>query len=282
MSGLQIEMLEKIKEVFEKYIDTDPNKDKVVFYIPNESPPDPNSKNREPIVRVFHKSFYDQDGCFPYIFFQAIKSQNHLYISNRLVGVIDDRIKQRIVSEMYVEPCFVFNPNAWMGHNIGLLKESLEKTSQTSLLMHLIDTYETLIERKPDATFESEKNVSPNDYKKYRCIQTTDKKYINLKDNFQIYLKEATERGLGFFVKNGEFYTENGKPSLSSVMAFLDVQPEIYPEVKEHIEKGEGLQRVQHDHKRENQGLNNIPQPKPQNQSKKDNKNRKGGGGKRK
>lgn len=140
------------------------------FYIPNLG----ETKETEPVVRIFTRAAYDNKGMFPFV---ALKADFDYYNH--------------------------FDPEAWMGHVVGNFEDTEEN------LEKLKAAYIDLTSMEPDVSLLTKNSKI---WEIGKCVLFNGKRWINMETAFKHYLKTITEDPdtlrKHLFFKNGELYQD--------------------------------------------------------------------------
>lgn len=138
------------------------------FYIPNLG----ETKETEPVVRIFTRAAYDNKGMFPFV---ALKADFNYYNH--------------------------FEPDAWMGHVVGNFEDTEEN------LEKLKAAYIDLTNVEPDVSLLTKNN---DVWKVSKCVLFNNTRWINMETAFKHYLSVITEDldvlRKHLFFKEGELY----------------------------------------------------------------------------
>lgn len=139
------------------------------FYIPNNSE---QTKETEPVVKIFTKSAYDNKEMFPFV---ALKADFDYYNH--------------------------FEPDAWMGHIVGNFEDTEEN------LEKLKAAYIDLTSVEPDVSLLTKNSKI---WEIGKCVLFNNTRWINMETAFKQYLTMITEDPdtlrKHLFFKNGELY----------------------------------------------------------------------------
>lgn len=162
----ELNLMRKFAEFVEQYAASG----NYQFYIPNLG----ETKETEPVVKIFTRAAYDNNGMFPFVAYIAdFPYYNH------------------------------FNPEAWMGHVVGNFEDTEEN------LEKLKAAYIDLTSAEPDVSLLTENNKI---WEIGKCVLFNNTRWINMETAFKHYLKTITEDPdtlrKHLFFKNGELYQD--------------------------------------------------------------------------
>lgn len=248
--------IHSIQKIFEGYIKERRIEQKFIFYIPSR-----NKEAKDRIMRFDIQDLADNDNLFPFFYIYALKTFSLLKIGNSFLQAKTKQDQLRVVANEFLFPITVEKESALLGYHV-LYDQSDNRMISTSLLMHLIEEFEKLIGKKPTFTAKSEREVAKKDWEENPCILISDYKYINLMHELKTSI-EYSERVCVRYRDSGGKQEMVSKPNLEVVTNLITPMlfGDMYYTVKDILNNGEGLQKVNFDAKREMQQAVQAPLP---------------------
>lgn len=169
-SYINTEAEQSLMRKFAEFVEQYATSGNYQFYIPNLG----ETKETEPVVKIFTKSVYDNKGMFPFVAYMAdFPYYNH------------------------------FEEKAWMGHVVGNFEDTEEN------LEKLKAAYIDLTSAEPDVSLLTKNEKI---WEIGKCVLFNNTRWINMETAFKHYLKTITEDPdvlrKHLFFKNGELYQD--------------------------------------------------------------------------
>lgn len=248
--------IHSIQKIFEAYVKERRSEQKFFFYITSRS-----KEAKEKIIKWDLPDFADNDNLFPFFFLYALKTYSLLRLGNRFLQAKTKKEQGQVLIDDFIFPITVEKESALLGYHV-LYQESDNRIIGSSLLMHLIEEFERLIERKPTYVAKSEREVSKKDWEENPCLLINDIKYINLINELRVSIEYSERVCIRYKEVNGK-YEMIFQPNLEDVVNLVTplLFGDVYYKVKEILNNGEGLQKVDFEAKKEMQQAIQVMSP---------------------